>query len=59
MDSPVYLDGEWIVGNPPVLLLAILMTWLGGIVFDAARAFEGTIPDLDLHCQRLIISTTE
>ena len=57
MDSLVYLDGEWIEGNPPVLGPATLATWLGAIVFDGARAFEGTIPDLDQHCQRAIIST--
>jgi branched-chain amino acid aminotransferase len=57
MDSLVYLDGEWIEGNPPVLGPATLATWLGSIVFDGARAFEGTMPDLDLHCRRAIAST--
>jgi branched-chain amino acid aminotransferase len=57
MESLVYLDGEWIEGNPPVLGPATLATWLGSIVFDGARAFEGTLPDLDLHCQRAIAST--
>lgn len=56
MDSLVYLDGEWIEGNPPVLGPATLATWLGSIVFDGARAFEGTLPDLDLHCERAIKS---
>ena len=27
--------------------------WLGSSVFDGARAFEGTTPDLDLHCARV------
>lgn len=27
--------------------------WLASTVFDGARAFEGTTPDLDLHCQRI------
>jgi hypothetical protein len=40
MNLPVHLDVEWIVGNPPGLELAILVTWLGDIVFDVARAFE-------------------
>jgi branched-chain amino acid aminotransferase len=56
MDSLVYLDGEWIEGNPSVLGPATLATWLGSIVFDGARAFEGTLPDLDLHCHRAIAS---
>ena len=58
MDSLVYLDGEWIDGNPPALGAATLATWLGAIVFDGARAFEGTIPDLDLHCRRTVDSAT-
>ena len=27
--------------------------WLGSTVFDGARAFEGTTPDLDRHCARV------
>jgi branched-chain amino acid aminotransferase len=27
--------------------------WLGSVVFDGARAFEGVTPDLDLHCARV------
>jgi branched-chain amino acid aminotransferase len=27
--------------------------WLGSTVFDGVRAFEGTMPDLDLHCARI------
>jgi branched-chain amino acid aminotransferase len=27
--------------------------WLGSMVFDGARAFEGVTPDLDLHCARV------
>ena len=27
--------------------------WLGSSVFDGARIFEGTAPDLDLHCARV------
>jgi len=56
MASLVYLDGEWIEGNPPALGAGALATWLGSIVFDGARAFEGTIPDLDLHCRRTVDS---
>ncbi len=57
MESLVYLDGQWIEGNPPVLGPATLATWLGSIAFDGARAFEGTMPDLDLHCRRAVAST--
>ena len=27
--------------------------WLGSMVFDGARAFEGVTPDLELHCARV------
>ena len=30
--------------------------WLGSCVFDGARAFEGTAPDLDQHCRRIVRS---
>ncbi|MBT6137362.1 MAG: branched-chain amino acid aminotransferase [Rhodospirillaceae bacterium] len=33
--------------------------WSGTSVFDAARAIDGRIPDLDLHCERLINSAHE
>src|ERR1043166_812180 len=32
--------------------------WLGAAIFDGARAFDGCAPDLDLHCERAIRSTT-
>ena len=28
-------------------------TWLGTLVFDGARAWQGKVPDLDQHCQRV------
>ncbi len=31
-------------------------TWLGTLVFDGARTFDGVTPDLDLHCQRMVRS---
>ncbi|WP_420403440.1 branched-chain amino acid aminotransferase [Nisaea sp.] len=56
MKSLTYLDGEWHEGNPAVLGPATLATWLGAVIFDGARAFEGVAPDLDLHCQRACAS---
>ena len=56
MDSLCYIDGTWHEGNPPVLGPSTMATWLGALVFDGARAFEGTAPDLDLHCQRVVNS---
>ncbi len=48
-----YIDGDWIEGNPPIVGPRTHAMWLGSAVFDGARWFEGTAPDLDLHCQRV------
>lgn len=47
-----YYEGDWHEGNTPILGAADHGTWLGSLVFDGARAFEGVTPDLDLHCAR-------
>lgn len=47
-----YFEGAWHEGNTPILGAADHGTWLGSMVFDGARAFEGVTPDLDLHCAR-------
>lgn len=51
-----YLDGEWVEGNPPILGPMTHATWMASVVFDGARAFAGVVPDLDLHCARVIKS---
>ncbi|MHB1218203.1 MAG: branched-chain amino acid aminotransferase [Alphaproteobacteria bacterium] len=56
VDTLVYVDGTWHEGNPPVMGPVTQSAWMGTSVFDGARAFRGTAPDLDLHCQRLIDS---
>lgn len=56
MQAYSYVDGKWHDGNPPVLGPLSHATWLSGIVFDGARAFDGMTPDLDLHCERSIRS---
>lgn len=56
MDKLVYVDGVWHEGNPPVMGPVSQSAWMGTSVFDGARAFRGTAPDLDRHCQRLIES---
>ena len=45
-------DGTWHYGNPMVLGPMTQSTWLGSLIFDGARAFEGVIPDIELHCAR-------
>ena len=37
----------------PVMGARTHAVWLGSMVFDGARAFEGVTPDLDLHCARV------
>ena len=48
-----WFEGAWHEGNLPILGSADHATWLGTMVFDGARAFEGVTPDLDLHCARV------
>jgi branched-chain amino acid aminotransferase len=56
MASWTYVDGKWLAGNPPILGPMSHAMWLSSLVFDGARAFEGTTPDLDLHCARIVAS---
>ncbi len=48
-----WFDGRWQDGNTPIMGAADHGTWQGTLVFDGARAFEGVMPDLDLHCARI------
>lgn len=48
--------GQWKNSLEPIAAGADHALWMGSAVFDGARAFEGCIPDLDLHCQRLLRS---
>ncbi|WP_321338932.1 branched-chain amino acid aminotransferase [uncultured Cohaesibacter sp.] len=48
-----YYKGDWHEGDVRILGAASHATWLGSLVFDGARLFEGVSPDLDLHCQRI------
>ncbi|WPZ36508.1 branched-chain amino acid aminotransferase [Thalassobaculum sp. OXR-137] len=45
-------DQSWHEGNPMVMGPMTQSTWLGSLIFDGARWFEGTMPDLDQHCER-------
>lgn len=47
-----WFEGEWHEGNTPIMGSADHGTWLGTMVFDGARYFNGVAPDLDLHCAR-------
>ena len=51
-----WFEGGWHDGDAAVIRAADHGAWLGTMVFDGARTFEGVTPDLDLHCERLIRS---
>ena len=60
MDRPVawsrtvtFFEDDWHEGNVPIMGPRTHADWLCTSVFDGARAFEGTVPDLDLHCSRV------
>lgn len=48
-----YWRGDWHQGDLRILGAASHATWLGSLVFDGARLFEGVAPDLDLHSARV------
>jgi branched-chain amino acid aminotransferase len=56
MRALTYIDGLWHEGNPSLMGPMTHAAWLSSIVFDGARAFEGCIPDLDKHCERVVQS---
>jgi branched-chain amino acid aminotransferase len=56
MDTLTYWNGTWHEGNPAILGPRDHAFWLGSIVFDGGRAFEGCGPDLDQHADRAVRS---
>lgn len=48
-----FFEDEWREGNLPIMGVRTHAAWLCSVVFDGARAFEGVMPDLDLHCARV------
>jgi len=48
-----FFEGAWREGNRPILGARSHGAWLGSVVFDGARAFEGVAPDLDRHLARV------
>jgi branched-chain amino acid aminotransferase len=53
MDTLTYWNDTWHEGNPAILGPRDHAFWLGSMVFDGGRAFEGCGPDLDLHAERV------
>lgn len=48
-----WFDERWHDGNVAVMGAADHGTWLGTLVFDGARHFDGVTPDLHAHCARV------
>jgi len=48
-----YFNGTWHEGDLAVMKAADHGMWLGTLVFDGARAFDGLVPDLAAHLQRV------
>jgi branched-chain amino acid aminotransferase len=56
MDSLAFVDDAWAWGNPPSVGPCDHALWMASTVFDGIRAFENAVPDVDMHCRRLIRS---
>jgi branched-chain amino acid aminotransferase len=48
-----WFDGAWHEGNPPIIGPRSHASWLGSTVFDGARVFEGVMPDIQRHAERV------
>jgi len=48
-----FYENAWHEGDLRIMGPRTHAAWLGSMVFDGARAFEGVMPDLDLHCARV------
>jgi branched-chain amino acid aminotransferase len=54
-----FFEGQWHDGNVRIMGPRTHGAWLGSTVFDGARAFEGVMPDIELHCARVNQSATK
>ena len=48
-----FFEDDWHQGDVRIMGPRTHACWLGSMVFDGARAFEGVMPDLDRHCARV------
>ena len=48
-----FFEGAWQEGNVAIMGPRTQAAWLGSVVFDGARAYDGGAPDLDLHMARI------
>ncbi|MBV9079266.1 MAG: branched-chain amino acid aminotransferase [Methylobacteriaceae bacterium] len=48
-----FVDGQWLSGNPSLMGPRSHAFWQSSSVFDGARFFEGVMPDMKLHAERV------
>jgi len=48
-----FFEDRWHDGNVRIMGPRSHGAWLGSTVFDGARAFDGVLPDIELHCARV------
>ncbi len=51
-----YFEGQWFEENPRIVGPMTHAFWMASVAFDGARSIHGLVPDLDLHCQRVVRS---
>jgi branched-chain amino acid aminotransferase len=54
-----FFEGKWIEGNPGLMGPRSHAFWVASSVFDGARWFDGTMPDMDRHAARVNVSATK
>lgn len=54
-----FFNGDWLEGNPGLMGPRTHAFWLASSVFDGARWFEGTLPDMDHHAARVNTSAVK
>ena len=52
-ETRTFFEGRWLDGNPSLTGPRSHAFWQGSSVFDGARAFEGVMPDLARHAERV------
>ncbi len=58
IDTWTFFEGAWHPGNHLIMGPRSHAAWLGTMVFDGARVFEGCAPDLLAHFERVNASAT-
>ena len=57
MQTLSYIDGAWYQDDNHKVIGPITQSiWMATAVFEGMRSFRGTSPDLDRHCERLLVS---